>query len=212
MLAELKIGAQNLADGSTATASGERTGGQRVADSRGKYADSVSRGNVYNCSDAVAGTAPGTAFSTTPNTLLWNPPNSGKNLELLTCSVGYISGTLGAGMLAYGAVASGNLGTTAVPTGGAERTTRSAMVGLIAGSVGRFFNGSTVTTAGTILRAAFNLGAFLATTAAIVGALKDDIAGEFVVRPQSSFVVEGVAAAGTTPLINVALTWQEVQQ
>lgn len=62
----------------------------------------------------------------------------------------------------------------------------------------------------TILRPAFVMGAFLASTALMPQVTQDLIDGEFVVPQGSALIVHGVAAAGTSPLVMVGLTWEEV--
>lgn len=209
MLAELKVGKQTGAAGATVTASADTTGGTRTAPARGKHADAASRGEIYNGSTAVGGVAPGTSLTTSgQHTALYNPPSSGKNLELLVCSLGFVSGTLGAGFMAYAQVITGIAGTTNVMVG-TERTTRSTKLNGGAGA-GRFYEDCSPTVAPTILRPAFNFGAFVTTTAALPGALKDELDGEFIVPPSTSFIVSGIAASGTSPLVVVGLTWQEV--
>jgi hypothetical protein len=63
----------------------------------------------------------------------------------------------------------------------------------------------------TILRPAFSTSAFLATTAiAPFTQFKDDLQGEFIIQPGTVLVLQGVAAAGTSPLVIFSVTWEEV--
>jgi hypothetical protein len=92
-----KVGIQSNADGST-TLLRQGKQGQLISDSlHGQYFESNLRTTVYTASNAVAGVAPGTALGTTPPIAIYNPINSGVNAVVRNASVGYVSGTLGAG-------------------------------------------------------------------------------------------------------------------
>ena len=39
----------------------------------------------------------------------------------------------------------------------------------------------------------------------------EDLDGEFVVEPGCALSIEGVAAAGTSPLVSIGMSWEEVQ-
>ncbi len=136
---------------------------------------------------------------------LLNPLNSGYNLAILKTSVGYVSGTLGAGSLVYAYVTP----QATIPTGGTELTPVSAMIGQIKG-VGRAFTGSTLAGTPLILRPESTLGASLATTALGIDTCQDLVEGEIIVPPATSFVIQGVAAAGTTPLVILSVVWEEM--
>jgi hypothetical protein len=155
----------------------------------------------------VAGVAPGTALSTTPPFCLYNPVNSGKNLVVLRTSLGYVSGTLGAGSLVY---ASNGAAQPSAPTTGTALVVSINLLGSGGGGVGKAFQGSTLAAAPLIIRPTYTLGAFLATTAAINPPLLDEVAGEFIVSPGGVFVMQAVAAAGTTPLMLFGCSWEEV--
>jgi hypothetical protein len=168
-------------------------------------AEMSKQGEVFIVSTPVAGVAPGTALSTTPPMCLWNPPNSGVRGIVLASSLGYVSGTLGAGSVVYARVASQqtkpSTGTELFPVCTNMSDARGAITA---------HQGSTVSATPTILRAAYILGAGLATTAELPKApAKDEIAGEFIIEPGTCFVMQGVAAAGTSPLVLIGVTWHE---
>ena len=156
-------------------------------------------------SNAVAGVAPGTALSTTPPLAVWNPPNSGFNLVLMKTAVGYVSGTLGAGTIAYAYVAS----QTTVPTTGTELVPVCTKLGYPRG-VGRAFTGSTLASTPAILRPGFSMGAFLATTAIQPFQVQDMVEGCIIIPQGAVFVMQGIAAAGTTPLVILSAEWEEI--
>ncbi len=206
MLAEGRVGPAAGGDGAVLPSRLEGTGAIVSANLHGMYAEQVRRGNVMIGANAVAGVSPGTAFSTTPPLALWNPPSSGKLLVILKASVGYVSGTIGAGNIAYGVVPS----QTTVPTTGTELTPANCLLGFPRG-VGRLFTGSTFVAAPTILRSAFTAGAFLASTALSPTAVVDLADGEFIVAQGAAIALQATPmAAGSSPLVILGLTWEEV--
>src|ERR1700675_1858043 len=75
---------------------GDATVALQVAEAHGRYQEMAIRG-LYHVVTPVAGVAPGTALSTTPPHILWNPPNSGVVGVLIRSQMSWISGTLGLG-------------------------------------------------------------------------------------------------------------------
>lgn len=180
---------------------------QWVVERGGHFYSAASGRRLFSASTAVAGVAPGTALSTTPPCALWNPKDSGLNLSVIRLSLGYVSGTLGAGSIVLARV----VDQPTAPTGGTERDPVSAMIGASQrGGAGRYYEGSTLAATPTILRAFCHLGAALATTATFPALASEPIDGEFVVTPGSVFVMQGVAAGGTTPLVLFGVSWEEV--
>jgi hypothetical protein len=183
---------------------GTGTGALVMTEAHGRYAESAIRTNLFHASTGVAGVAPGTALSTTPPLILWNPPNSARVLSVVRLRVGYVSGTLGAGSLVYAYGAQ-----TTAPTGGTELQPVSGLVAPTSGK-GRAFQGSTLAVTPLIVAPAIAMGAFLATTAIQPFAVQDEVAGEIQVAPGFALAVQGVAAAGTSPLMLLALSYEEI--
>ncbi len=162
--------------------------------------ESVSRGLCFSASTAATGVAPGTEFSTTPPFTLHNPTGSGKNLVLIKTSIGFVSGTLGAGTIAYG-----NSVNAAAPSGGTAITPVSNLVGSTVSSVAKVGTGHTATAA-TILRPAFVVLSGIGG-----GSLVDEVNGEIIIIPGSTLAIEACAmGAGTSPLIMISAMWEEV--
>lgn len=198
------VGPMKKTDGSVAQARMGLTGEMVTGNAHGFYSEIASRGGVSIVSTAVAGVAPGTALSTTPPMAVWNPPNSGVVLNILRVSLGYVSGTLGAGSIVYAQ----NGGQVLAPTTGAALTVVNTKLGLNGGQ-GKAFQGSTVAATPTILRPAFVMGAFLASTATPPAPVFDIVDGSISVPPGNCFVVQGVTAAGSTPLVIIGVEWEE---
>ncbi len=207
MLLEGRTGLISAADGSINAIRQDKTGAVIIVTAHPLYSEAVLRGHMFTASTAVAGVAPGTALSTTPPFALLNPINSGFDLVVVKISIGYVSGTLGAGNIVYAYYTP----QATIPTGGAELIPVNNKIGQIRGA-GRVFQGSTLVGTPLIIRPAFNLGAFLATTASPLHMSTDLIEGEIIVPPATCFVVQGVTAAGSTPLVTIGVVWEELGQ
>ena len=198
------VGPQKRADGAEAPIRGGLTGEVVTGNAHGFYTEQSSRGGIYSVCTAVVGVAPGTALSTTPPMVIWNPSSSGVTLNILRVALGYISGTLGAGSVVY-AMAGGQ---TVAPTTGTVlgvSTTSSEL----RGGQGKAYQGSTVANTPTIVRPAFTMGAFLASTATPPAPIFDLPDGSITVPPGCCFVVQAIAAAGSTPLVLIGVEWEE---
>lgn len=205
MLFEGYVGYKKASDGSVTGARLDRTAALLTTDAHVNYVDPVSRGAVMVVSNAVAGVAPGTAFSTTPPMVVWNPPSSGKNLAIFKTALGYVSGTLGGGTYCYGIYTS----QATVPTTGTELVPSNALIGFPRG-VGRAFTGSTIGAAPSLYRPAYVVGAWVGTTASITGPMIDVIDGGIILTPGTVFAIQGIAGAGTTPLVIFSVAWEEL--
>lgn len=208
MIAEIKVGPASLSglgDGVPVTARGDKTGAIVNAQVHGAYTESASRSVLHVASNAVAGVAPGTALGTTPPFALWNPPGSGRKISVLKCTMGYVSGTLGAGSIVLAAV----LSQVTVPTTGTELVPVCTDLGMPRG-VGRIFTGSTWVSTPQILYPIISMGAFLATTAVPLWDTIDVVDGSIIVEPGTGVMMQGVAAAGTSPLVIFGMKYEEI--
>lgn len=165
---------------------------------------SAANSKIGIVSIAKTGVAPGTDLTTTPPLALHNPSTSGVNLAIIRTSLGYVSGTLGAGSIVYAYAEQ-----TTTPSGGTALTEQCGLLGGTA-PIGNGYTGSTIAAAGTILRPAYILGASLASTAYAPDKLVDEVAGTIVVPPGYVFVMQGVAAAGSSPLVIMSITWEQI--
>src|SRR3954465_15492317 len=113
----------------------------------GKYYEAASRGKLFNACIGAAGVAPGTALSTSPAMIIHNPVNSGILVAIKRVSVGYLSGTIGAGMMVH----SQNASQLTAPSGGTALT---PICSLLNGSRGSamLYTGSTISATSTIVR------------------------------------------------------------
>lgn len=185
---------------------GDSCAAQAIFAAHGKYHDAVLRGKVYSGATAPTGVAPGTALGTTAAFSLYNPAGSGFNLHVLRASMGYVSGTLGAGVVSWIA----NVLPTAAATTGTAITKINNLFGGAAG-VGLLFTTATIPSP-TICRPFCSLGASLASTATQPWQIVEDVDSEFVVTPGCTLSLHGTAAAGTSPLVIFGITWEEFAQ
>lgn len=200
-----KIGPVYGQDGTTQDPRMTKQGAVGVSDMHAHYYEQNYRGLLFTACIAAAGVAPGTALGTAPPLTLWNPPNSGKNLVVTKSVLGYISGTLGAGTVVYAQCPQ-----LTAPSSGTALTPISNLIGNLARAVGAAYTGSTVQATQTIVRPAFVLDANLATTAVTPVAAPLDLAdGDLIVIPGNALSLQGIAAAGSTPLVLLAMSWVE---
>lgn len=204
-LSQGKTGPQTASDGNYNILRQDKTGALVVTEAHGRYHEAASRGKLYIASIAVAGVAPGTALSTTPAFQIWNPVNSGIIISIKQIFVGYVSGTLGAGALVHAQ----NSSQTAAPTGGTELTPLSANLNGSRGT-GRVFTGSTVSATTTLIRPSMSLGAGLASTALFPSITADFVEGGIVIPAGVLYAYQGIAAAGTSPLLMIGAVYEEI--
>lgn len=159
---------------------------------------------TYHAETAQTGVAPGTAHGTTAPFTLYNPIGSGVDLVVLESNMGYVSGTLGAGVVSYVA----NIDPTAAAVTGTAITKVNGRLGGSAG-VARAFTTATLPAAPTAVRPAFSLQASLASTAVAPWTAKDVVDGAIVIPPGCALSLEATAAAGSSPLVVFGMTWYE---
>lgn len=171
----------------------------------GRYFETAKAGRIYHAMTAVTGVAPGTSIGTTAAFSLYNPTGTGADLVILEASMGYVSGTLGAGTVLW--CANTNPAAAAV-TG----TAITAVPGITTGAaaVGKPLTTATLPASPTVARVFANLGASLASTAVQPWQIVDKVDGALIVAPGTSISLEAVAAAGSSPLVVFSVSWAEV--
>jgi len=208
--ADLIIGPRKVGDGVLQTARGDKFCDLTVTYGRGGYyADPALRQQIFVASTAGTGVAPGTALGQTALIVIWNPTGSGVNAFVQKTSVGFVSGTLGAGSIVYGQAAS-----PAAPTGTGIVTITpvSTYLGGSAGKCQAFTWDGThniLANALTLIRPAYLSGAFTTTTAIAPQVSSEWLHGEIMIPPGYVFGLTGIMAAGTSPLMMGAVEWSE---
>jgi hypothetical protein len=205
-----KVGPVVVADGSLSDPRLGRDSPLIVGDAHGRFYENASRGLTFNATTAAAGIAPGTVLTATGALMLANPLGSGKNIAILKLFFAYVSGTFGAGTMWWAQGA--NPATLPAETAAALRTSTLAN-GSNTNDVAKAYSGVSLTTVPTIVRpTSINLAVYAGGATTLNPGQWEEVAGEIVIPPGFFVAVEGIAAAGTTPLVNLALTYEVVPQ
>lgn len=210
MEAELIVGPVLRADGSKTAGAAGRDGSQLSSPVHGEHYEATSRGRVFRGGIGGAGIAPGTSLTTTAQALiLFNPLNSGVNLNVINFAHAYVSGTFGLGFWALANYSLLTPGTNLVPGG-----TASVIQGAD-GSVGAgkalLWNAATCTAAPIFGEVLDWEGVLDGTGATQVGSSRIvRFHGDCVVSPGSGVVFTYVGGAGTSPKVAVSTKWEEV--
>lgn len=179
--------------------------GDLLANVYGKYYELAIRGMLFHAATAVTGVAPGTAIGTTAAYALENPAGSNKNVVVIVGRMGYVSGTLGAGVIHW---VSQNNPSAAATTGTAITPVNAKLDG--PKGVAKPFTTATVPASPAVTRVFGSLEASLATTAVAPWVIEDLVDGAIIVTPGCSVQLQATAAAGTTPLVAYSVTYAEV--
>lgn len=200
--------ASGLSSGNSHAVRASGSGALFSAQLSGRYQEAVLRGRCFSGGTAVTGVAPGTSIGTTAAFSLYNPAASNVNLVVLRATMGYVSGTLGAGVIHWLA----NTNNAAAASTGTAISSPNCLLGGGYAAVGRPLTTVTLPVAPTVLRPFVSLGASLATTAVQPWQIAEDVDGEFVVTPGCTLSLHGTAAAGTSPLVVFGILWEEVDR
>lgn len=201
-----RIGPVLAADGTFQFERLSKDSAQVIQSAHAKYFEAVSRGNCYAAMTAVTGVSIASlTVTTTGQFTLHNPIGSGKLLVIMRATMGYVSGTYGAGNLVY-AVSPGITATT--PTGTAI-TAKNLLCGGPASAAGVALTTSTIT-APTPIRNFANLAASAAATALGPSNVTDDVDGEIQLLPGTGVTITGTTLAGTSPLVVFSMSWEEI--
>lgn len=209
MLAEGRVfgsGSSGIADQTPVAARYTKHNALAIADVAPHFYEYAIRGKLFWASTAVSGVAPGSSISTTAAFTLYNAKGSGVNVVLLFGAMGYVSGTLGAGFVAW--CTNTNLA-EAVPTGTAI-VSKPGLVGGASPAGGVALTTATLAVAPTVARMFNNHQASLATTAMDPWQSIDLVDGSIVLPPGGAVSLMGVqGAAGSTPLVVYTVGYAE---
>jgi hypothetical protein len=192
-------------EGTSAPIRQDREGSVVVVNGKPTNAEAALQGRRYSACTAAAGVAPGESVGTTAAFALYNPVGSGVNLVVTAFHLGYVSGTLGAGHIAL----VGHLSPTQTAFTGTAITPVNNKLGGSAAKASALTT-ATVPSGGSPMRALWNMGAGLATTALFPSNVAEHLADPIVVPPGCGISLQGVAAAGTSPLVRLGADWEEM--
>lgn len=169
---------------------------QFVAPSHFPYTEVARQGQTFSVCTAAAGMDPGTALTTAPPLTLYNPVGSPGALAIVRAGLGYVSGTLGAGMLVLAAIPHLQQG---APTGGILLVPQCTFIG-VSGNRAQAFQGATLVSIPELVKPLLPLP--------LGGKTEEVLDGTYLVAPGCSVSLAVMAAAGTTPLVVVYLVWE----
>ncbi len=200
--------------GSTSVADGSKPLGPRVdkqgsavhTAAHGKYTEAASRGVLFSACEQGSGVAPVAAISTTATLCLYNPSGSAVRLAIKKVSLGYFSGTLGAGTH-YHCINTSK--TQTAPSSGTLLVNACNDVGNPAAGNGVARVGATVV-APVAYRPFMTVGAQTAAITFAPQLATDDLDGEIVLEPGTSYQLQGVTAAGSSPKVTAGIVWEEI--
>ena len=208
----MAVGPQLTNDGNTPPSGRQgKTGEATVSQAHGKYYEAASRAVLFTAGDQGIGAAAASlTIGTTALLSLYNPTGSGKRLSIKRVRIGYFSGTLGAGAFYHALSAPAGFAVAPSGTAAASNCTDAGNQSGVA-AVGVCKITATVVAPGSaVLGPICSLGAALASTALGLTYANEDVDGEIVVEPGNYYHIQGVTAAGSTPKVSVAVTWEEV--
>lgn len=204
-LGKVGAGRQGLSDGQPNILRLSKNGSLIVDTGVAEYYESMSRGKLFIASSAVTGVAPGTALSTTPPFVLFNPPDSGVIATLVDIECSFQSGVLGAGNIVL-AQAVGQR----ITTFGTDLLPLPAGVGINGRPACRALQAPTLSVTPSMVRSLWYTGAFVTNTTLYFGQARKDVAGMFGILPGGVLCLQEVGGAGATPLVIFSMSWIEV--
>ncbi len=186
----------------------------RIVQCSGKYADVTKRQNVYSA--FATGLTPTTALSGTTSSplVLYNPVGSGKRLKIMKVGYGQAAtGTLGTGMAFHcGFTINGPTASQSntVPTGTGVTPTNMD-IGAANASVASVLSTATLNAAAKGLYPFAQQGESVGgtTTSGTPTLCVEDVDGAIVLEPGAGYTVGTVAAAGSSPLVDIGIVWEE---
>ena len=209
MILEGKVyGGELSAPGNKAAPALSRELSTRTAPVHGDWYEAARSGHTFIGATAVGGVDHAATNTTTAPFALYNPVGSNVDLVVLELSMGYVSGTIGAGTVIATQYLVGQP-SNAVPTGTAIVATPTRLGSTR--SVGQPLTTVTLTAAGTVLFPIFDLAPKLATSVVEPLPKMWRPNGVLIVAPGTALVLTGIAgAAGTSPLVMFGVIWEEV--
>lgn len=215
MLAEIRTGAIVAADGAVNPARGTKTGATVVADAHAHFAEAARRQRLFTAyllqgtTTVAAGNIVSAAAAASTQFAVWNPLNSGVNLELQKLKIQQFSGTPTAGGLTLSTFNAAAVASSLATAGAVRNNYVNGAVGAglcLASAAGTGLTGGLVLT--TLM--GLSLSSSATALASPAGIIYTELFDGEVVVPPGFGVVPTWAGAGTTYLVGYTLTWEEV--
>lgn len=214
MLQELLVGLQQrISNGVATKARGTSDGAAVVTNLHGKYYEQASRGRAFYGSSASAGIAIIVPATTGGHPTLWNPSDSGVNVNIIRVELSYVSGNHAPGAFEWALTTNtGSNVATGAPIASAT------LVDAVPCVVGSGFaakarwspTSNTFTAAPTFTRAlGVGLHTGVAATATNPTEIRVDYDGDFGLAPGNA-VSLCYQTTTTTALFQVTVAWEEI--
>jgi hypothetical protein len=203
-MANLTIGVPGpYADNTTsANERGDRTGATVVTDAHGRYYEASARGKIFGASTQSA-IALSLLSSTSTGFILMNPPNSNINIALLDVSVALATAPAGAAPIYLCTVPS--TAANCVTTHSTPLVVRCLLLPTTATGNALVDSAATLQATPVVIRA---LGGGPVASSMINPAfIRDDIAGEIVLGPNSCIAISALTTAISAV---VSMAWEEI--
>ncbi len=208
VLIQTSVGLPSFQAGGSTPGLRSGTAGELIEGQAGlQLVEAVRAGQLFTASTINTGvTVASLTLTTSAPTAMGNPSGSGVNAYLKSISAVYVSGTIGTGAMFL----VGHPNSAAV-TGTAATYINSCMIGSTATPKCNVTYTSTVAASGKVIQNMFTTEPFVATDHLAPGQpLTWDFSGGFGVAPGSAVSVQGIMAAGSSPLLVFTWVWQEV--
>lgn len=213
-----RVGPIQTTDGAEDAMRIGKDGSQIVCDGHGRYYEATSRGRVFSGMTAPGGTT-GVAANNTPIAAaaasiltVYNPLNSGVNLEILKAWLNFVSGTPAAGAYVYNYAFAQNI-TATQNNGGTAGAMPQANIAQGGSSAGRIFTQTALTggVGAQVLLRPFGASLFAAAIGGTTPQLNflDLVDGEIVLPPGALLSI-AAPGTGTSVIVVAGFTWQEV--
>lgn len=211
MLAELKKYARGLSEiASAVSLRGDNTSALVTANAHPWFCEGVRQGNVYALSTAAAGVtiAAANVFSASaaqPLVGVFNPPGSGVNVIVCRAKHTWNSGTAAAGGLVWGVAPS-----PAAVTAASGTNPTNVLTGQASGSAVRGYVNAALTGVTGMAIVGYAGGPSTGALAANSNQSFDDLTDGLIWIPPGAAGGLFAAAAGTSPIVNASMWWEEV--
>jgi hypothetical protein len=195
--------AVSLVPGTTVTQYADHTGSSLYSDLHGKWYNAAKNGLVFHA-NVTAQTLPVVASGLVSKFSIYNQAGSGKNLELISCDIGFVSATTVVDVVGLYYEQSAALNPTSITFG-------TAVGGLIGNSttpVGKFATALTHTSGITPTRLMI-ISTFGAVTSTADNPVHYDFDGKVIIPPSTIISIAMSTAASTATAVDVGLSWCE---
>jgi hypothetical protein len=193
----------SLVAGTTVTQFADHTGSSLVSSLHGKWYNVAKSGNVFHA-NVTAVTLPVVASALASKFSVYNQAGSGKNLELISCDIGFVLATTVVDVVGLYYEQSASLNPTSIT----YATPQGGLLGQSGLNAGKFATALTHSSGVTPTRMMI-ISTFGATTSSADNPIHYDFEGKVIVPPGTIISIAMSTAASTASGVDVGLSWAE---